>query len=270
MEWSLYKSKSYKDVMKFYLVDSKNRGALSRAAEFLECQKSYLSRVLKTEVHLSIDHAYLLSIHWALSTKEREFFMALVNKERATQKLYREHLEQVINSLRRAAESIESATNRVATDSLSPNDAIYFSSWHWMAIHFLTACPNYQTIPKMAAKIGFKEEVIHATLNQLLKWELVRKENDRWSFNKGNYHLNWNSPYRIINHNNWRSKAVLDAQMEDESFQGLHFTSIQCASMKDFISARAELHKTISEIKKQFDPSPSEEVIVFNLDFFKM
>jgi plasmid maintenance system antidote protein VapI len=92
-EKSIFVFNSYKPILRQYLRAKGKRGALSRAAEALNCQRSYLSRVMNSELHLTPDQAFMLARFWKLPHQEREYFQLLVEHERASTREYKEELQ---------------------------------------------------------------------------------------------------------------------------------------------------------------------------------
>jgi plasmid maintenance system antidote protein VapI len=90
------------------------RGQLSRAAEALNCQRSYLSRVISESLQLTPDHAFKLARFWRLTSDEREYFQTMVDYERAGDPEYRAHLKQRLLEVKRKHESIQERTARTA------------------------------------------------------------------------------------------------------------------------------------------------------------
>ena len=60
------------------------------------------------------------------------------------------------------------------------------------------------------------------------------------------------------------------AGSQDKNSSGLHYTVTQSLSVKDIDNLKDLFLKTIDDYKKMAEPSLSEEVICFNLDFFEI
>lgn len=270
MDLRLYQAESYKEILlRYFFSDETQRGALSRAAEFLNCQKSYLSKAIKTEVHLTLEHAYLLAQFLGLSQIDSDYFVNLVAMERAGDKSYREFLEQKLFKLKLDHEQSLNAANRIQVMEFSPNDAIYFSSWHWMAIHFLTACAQYQNIPAISSRLGLSQDFVEKILKQLSQWGFVKNELGLWSYVSGGVHLHAASPFTNMNHYQWRTRAIQDAYFSTlDNINSIHFTNVQTVSLKDFHQAKSLLLNTMAQIRELFNPSPADDLAVLTLDLF--
>lgn len=265
---SVFQFGHYKSIMKHFLRSEGTRGALSRAADALGCQRSYLSRVMNSEVHLTLDQAFLLTRHWDLTSLESDYFRALVEFDRASDRDYREAVQLRIQELRKAHESLSEKVRRPVPQIASAEQALYFSSWIWTALHFLTSTPGGQTADKLAHHIGLPSAQVVTYLEQLSQMKMVRKEGSRWLYNGGEYHLPNHSPFVLMHHQNWRAKALLDAQ----NFQtdGLHYTNVQTVSHEDFKKGKELFLQFIEGSKKVFDPSEPEIAVAVTCDIFQI
>ncbi|MGZ6289021.1 MAG: DUF4423 domain-containing protein, partial [Bdellovibrionota bacterium] len=196
---------SYKELMKAHLRGAEKRGVLSRAAEALNCQRSFLSRVMNSKVHLTPDLAYKLAIFFQFNASEREYFQNLVELERAGDPAYRAHIEARLRDMRSAHESLGERSKR--PQATSTHDLTYFSSWLWTAIHFLTSIPSYQTRESIARRLGLPSRVVGQYLESLAAWGFVKHTDDRWEYVGGEFHITKDSPLVVLHHQNWRQRA---------------------------------------------------------------
>lgn len=258
---------SYKSYMKARLRSRSQRGATSRAAKALNCQVSFLSRVMNSHVHLTLDQAYLMAKHWKLERNESKCFMLLVEYDRSQERSYKDDLMREIQALKQVHESLSERMSRPAPEAAGLDEAIYFSSWHWTAVHFLTSVKAFQTIASIAGRLSLPQTLIQSYLAQLQTWGLVQEMSGRWIYSKGGFHLAKDSPFVVQHHQNWRTKAILDSQLRDPS--SVHFTNVQTIAEKDIPEIKELLLKFVSETKAIMDPSDPEEAVVLICDFFK-
>lgn len=71
----------------------------------------------------------------------------------------------------------------------------------------------------------------------------------------------------LANHQNWRLKATLDSTTDTN---GIHYTSIQTLSEKDFNKIKKLLMTGIEQTRRIIEPSTPEQLVCMNLDFFKV
>lgn len=264
---SVFTFESYKDILQEFLLGANQRGQLSRAAEFLNCQRSYISKVIKTNSHITPDQAYLFSKFWKLTTDEREYFSTLVEFERAGQHDYKTYLKNKLTQLKKKYESIQERTQRQdhVTDNLQLH---YFSNWISCAIQFLTMIPQYQDEISISERLGLKKDIVLQHLSHLQNLEVVEYKNKKWLNKSSNFHLPKESPLVILHHQNWRTRAILDAQ--NFSSDHVHFTGVYTLSKTDYERVKDLLLNFIAEANSIVGPSECEEAIALTCDFFRI
>lgn len=264
---SFYETKDYKAIMAAALTGEGKRGELTRAAEFLNCQRSYLSRVLLEEMHLTTDHAFRLTQYFEYSTDERDYFLALVESERASSSDYRAYWRARADEIKQRQAELGGVTRRrdLSIDKLQVN---YFASWTWSAIHFLVSIPEFQTPSAIAARLGLTPQVTTQMLEALQEQGLVEQSRGRWKYKAGEFHVDRSSPLVVFHHQNWRQRAVLDAQ--NAGNESLHYTAVQTMSRADADRIRARLMEFIREASQIAGPSTPEDAVALTLDFFRV
>ncbi len=96
----------YKKVIAHFIqVNESQRGYKSRLAEAAGCQNSYLSKVLSQAVHLTQDQGFGLSKFWNLMPVEEEYFLTLIQLERAGSLAYKNRLSEKLDELRETSQS---------------------------------------------------------------------------------------------------------------------------------------------------------------------
>lgn len=266
MKSNVFEFSSYKQFMIYKLRTIGSRGVLSRTAESMSCQTSYLSRVMNSKMQLTMDQAFLLTQIFKLPDSEKEYFLTLVEFERAGGFGYKESLKKKLQELKAKHESISEIVGK--KKSIEEVDGLYFSSWHWTAVHFLTSIPNYQTAIKISQRLQLPIVFVEDILKQLEGWGYVSHQNKQWKYKSGEFHLPKSNPFTIIHHNNWRNKAILDSQ--NLNSEGLHYTNIQTASVKDIEKLKELFLDFIKECNYMLGPSQPEESIAICLDLFSI
>ena len=258
---------SYKQVMANYLSGEANRGQMTKAAEALNCQRSYLSRVVSEELQLTPDHAFNLARFWRLKDDERDYFLALVDFERAGDPDFKTFVKLKITTLKKKYESVQERTERTSL-SVDAHQATYFSSWIWSAIHFLTSIPQYQTPEKLAERVGIRVDSLLPYLTMLESQGFVERRRDKWIYLAGEFHAPKDSPLVSFLHQNWRTRAVLNSQ--NAKADGVHFTQVQTLSLDDYQKIKDLLMNFISESSRIAGPSRPEECIAVTCDLFRI
>lgn len=248
------------------LIEAGPRGQVSRLAEAAGCQRSYLSNVLRTHIHLVADQAYGIARHLGLDESETTYFLLLLEKDRAAARGYKEHLDEKIRQLRLERENLAERLDRQPLQS-SADQLTYYSAWYYSAVHILTSIPRFQSVSAISRALSLDAATVGTVLANLEAMSLVRRTGDTWRFHSGDIHVPNDSPMVSLHHNNWRQKAVLHSQTRKE---GLHFTMVQSVSVKVANEIKERLLKLIDEVSGLAGPSESEELIYFGLDQFRI
>jgi uncharacterized protein (TIGR02147 family) len=244
-----------------------NRGLLTKMAKAIGCQNSHLSRVLRDEVQLTPDQAYQACEFMKLSNSETNYFLKMVELERAGNFNYKKRIKGEMLKIKVANENL---AERFQEESIGheEKELLYYSNWHWSAVHILTDVSKYQTSKKISERLSIDETVIRNCLETLARFGLVKKEGEMWQINSGSVHLSKNSPMNSVQHSNWRGRAALDSQ--NPNTDGIHYTMVQSISLADFEKIKVILFNAIDSYRKVADQSPPEEVTCLAFDFFKI
>ncbi|MFZ3228773.1 MAG: TIGR02147 family protein [Pseudobdellovibrio sp.] len=268
MQRLIYSFDDYKTYLKATLEQAEaSWGAISRMADAAGCQRSYLSRCLNAEIHLTLDHAYSIAQFLKLSESEEDYFMNLVEKDRAATATYRQKIIQKLNKIKQEQEDLERIAKRPRI-ALGEKEVFYYSSWLATALHIIVSIPKFQNVKSIAEHLQIDSNSVEMCLTQLEEMGLVKKDQKKWTFNSSELHVPKNSPLVHMHHNNWRQKAILDSQKANP--ESIHYTVVQSLDKKAYDEIKARTLKMISEITKIAGPSPSEELICFTCDFFKV
>lgn len=260
---------SYKEALSYYLVEAARWGQMTRASEFLGCQVSFLTRVIKDKIHLTPDHAFNISDFFGFNSEEKTYFLTLVDYERAADQKYRAYLKTILTELKQKNESIGERTNRSGLSS-EIFKANYFSSWIYTAIHFIVSIPKFQRVESIANRLNLKKSIVSKHLNELKEQDLVESiKDDQWKFKSGNFHLPKISPLVVCHHQNWRTRAVLDAQDASNDYS-IHFTGIYTLSEADALKLKEMMLDFISSANRVIHSSENEECIAVCCDLFKI
>lgn len=98
----VYEADTYREFLRNYLASLPRggRGELSRLAEYLGVNNTLLSQILAGTRELSSEQAYALGTYWNFDERETDYFLTLVQIERAGTHAYRDHLEKKKHRLR--------------------------------------------------------------------------------------------------------------------------------------------------------------------------
>lgn len=263
---SIFAHKTYKSYLRHRFSGKENRGSLTRIAAAAGCQRSYLSRVLTSEIQITPDQAFRMTEHWRLTQLERDYFLTLVELERSGDAKYRQLLESRLKRLRSESEDLSRRTQKPPTISAGSFSASYASYWQWSAIHILTSIESFSTEQEIADRLRLPLAFVQAVLQQLSGAGYVLRKGKGWTFASGEMHIPKNSPSLPAFHRTWRDQASQAGLINPD--EGLHLTNVQSMSRSDFIRLKHDLADFIERYTTIAAASPSEELTVLTVDLF--
>ncbi len=264
---SIFSYVEYKKYLDDLSEHSSIRGFRSRLAEAGQCQRAYFSRVMNTEIHLTPEQAYGITEFLGLSEAEASHFLDLVSFARAGTPKLRASLKRKIEKNRVEHEDLK---NRYSMTQISDSakEGLYYSSWHWAAIHLATGIPSLQTSAQIAGHLNLPEMTVEGTLRSLEQMKLVKKKKDRWVFDSADLHLPRHSVMTTMNHAHWRHQALMDSQKG--KVENVHYSVVHTHSEEDFEKLRQLVISFIDSTRKVVGPSKNEMMSVICLDSFRV
>ncbi len=265
---SVFEFDDYRSYLKAAIANhGESWGLIAKMAEAAECQRPYLSKVLSQEAQLTPAQGFGLTQFFSLDSEEAQYFLLMLESERAGTKKYRDHIQKKLMDARRDFEVRQKQQGRPALE-LSEGVVAYYSSWLSSALHILVSIPEFQTLKSISSRFQIPETTAEFYLKKLAQDGLVKESKGKWEYAAGNRHLAKNSPYTTFHHSNWRGRAMIDAQAPHTD--GVHFTVVQSLSLRDFAKLKQLVHTFLDDAGKIAAPSREEELICLALDFFKV
>ncbi len=258
----------YHDFLHYQIKDNSDvRGYLTQLAKAAECQKSYLSQVIKGRVHFTPEHATKLTLFWNLNDSESEYFIQLVHLGRTS---FMPLIKKIRFRLKEIKSTRENFAQRFQQESVPSIEAqsSYYSSWIPGAIHVIVDIEKYRTLEAIATRLALPPNLVKSHLEILMSLGLVIKQGAQWLPTGKNIHLPKASMFTVVNHQNWKSRALLDCQMSDTA--GVHYSAIQTLSTNDYENLKDLLLGFIDQQRKTIEPSKPEEIVCFTCDWFKI
>lgn len=268
MKSDILEFQSYKDILMDRLAKMEAKGAnKSRLAKAAGCHPSFLSQVLNSHVHLTPDHAAGIVSYFGFSEMEEDYFMLLLDLERAGTENLRRRIRSKIRDLKTNQKDLSKVLKheKISDDR---NRATYYSSWLYPAIHIAVSIPEFKTELSLAKKFKLPDFVVRNCLNNLEKMGLLRNEEGQWQQEEKFLHLPQNSPLIGVHHSHWRQKAVQAMQYKQDS--NLHYSVVVAVSEADLSRLHSMLVQFVDEAKQVIGPSKEESLACINLDLFRL
>ena len=259
----------YRAILKEKLRDSSEKewGSISRFADSIGVQRSHVSRVLSGQKDLTPEQAVASAEFFRFTDSETDYFLLLVELARAGTPAYKARIQKKLQQIRKEREDL-SRKHGFDRIGIEEKEALYYSAWYWSAIHILISIGDFQTPERIAEKLQLPRTLVENCLARLEELGLAKKERGRWSTASTTIFLPKHSPLTALHHQNWRQRAVIDAQAFDE--KSVHYTVVQSLSRADFEKLRVAMLKTIDDFIRIAEPSKPEELVSFTCDFYRL
>ncbi len=258
--------KHYKDFLQ-HLVGprSSRKGVKSAMARALRCQPTYVSQVLHGAADFSLEQAEKLAEFFGLTDEGRHFFLLLVQKDRAgTKALERYFAEQIEAVLARRLVLTKRLGESTALST--ENQAIYYSSWHYAAVHMAVTIPDCAQPVALAMLLGLPLKRVAEVLEFLARAGLVIKKGAGYAVGNAQVRLGNQSHHIIRHHANWRQKAV--ESLDRESIRDLHYSGVFTLSQADVVRLKDKMLEFIGTLVKEVRESKEEAIYAYTMDFF--
>ncbi len=266
---SVFEHSDYKHYL-IQLEDEKlfvQRGFRSRLAEVLDCQNAFISQVLNTHAHFSLEQALKISSFLRHTKSETKFFLLLLEKARAGTPELQAYFDTELNQLREEFLNIKSRVNPTLT--LTPEqEGTYYSSWIFPTLHMLVTIPQYRTRSKIEKSLKLPEQILNEALRFLIETGLVIEKEGSFLPGATQLHLGKNSPHIKQHHVNWRIAAVQAISMS--TGEEIHYSTVSSLSKEDATKLRTYFVEVIQNYVKIVRPSKEETLYNFNLDFHEL
>lgn len=243
------------------------RGVRGKFAQHVQCQPSYLSRVLRRAADLTLEQADRANRFFHHTPEQSSYFLLLVEHARAgTQSLK----DQIQWKIHQEHSTYWSLRNRLANKDEMSDDAkqIFFSSWQYAAISIALTVPELRTIEKISARLQIGADRVAEVLDFLCAAGLAKKNGPSYSPGNDWWHYGEDRTIILRDHFNWRVKTIY--ALENLKPTDLHYTSVISISRADFELIRAKLVSMIEEARVTIKKSKEEKVCGLLLDFFEL
>jgi uncharacterized protein (TIGR02147 family) len=244
-----------------------SRGFRSRLAEVVGCNNAFVSQVLNTDAHFSLEQAIKLCHYFKHSAEEERFFLFLVEHARAGTTQLRDHFKTLLDEIRDKYLNIKGRVKQQAALT-AESQATYYSQWYFAAIHMLVTVPGFRTIKEIATALKLNTKTVEKVVEFLLSCGLLVEKAGEFAAGPSYLHLDRESPNISKHHINLRMAAI--NSLQDEKKTDVHYSTVSTLSKKDAESLQSKFVQEVQNYVQTVSHSKEETMYCFNLDFFKM
>lgn len=243
------------------------RGVRTKFARAIGCQSSYISRVFSGDAHLSLEQGDLANDFLQHTSEESIFFILLIEHARAGTPGLQLHFQTQIERHRQQYLNLK---NRFKEQpSLSEEDqAIYFDSWLYVAVHVLMSIPELANIDRISEKLRIPRKRAIEIIDFLVSTGLLTTEGDRYNVGTTRMHLPGDSRFISRHHTHWRLQAI--RSLDNQRDWDLHYSSVVTVSRSDLALIKSKIVDALAECKAIIRDSNDETACVFSIDFFQL
>ncbi len=267
MNKSIFEYKKYKKYLKNALGAGRRTGLKMALAKHIRCQTTYISQVLNKSAHFNLEQAYLVCEFLQLSDLETEYFLLLIQKERASHKQLIDYLNKKIELI--LNQHLDIKKRVISTRELSEEDkTVYYSHWLYLAVHIAVGIQDYNTKAKLTAYLSVDTAKLNQVLDFLLKVGLI--EQVKGEYRMGPCHMHLESSSHLIQHHhlNWRLKALTAVEKKQNS--NMHYSMVCSLAKKDVGKIKDQFIKIIKENNMIIGESKEEVLFCNVIDFFEV
>ncbi len=263
----IFEYNSYQPFLKDYIASlpRKGWGFPQKISEHLGIHPSHISQVLAGSRDLSIEQALAVCEFIGLGNLETDYFVALVNINRAGTTQAKGYYKKKAQELKKSSLNL---SKRVNQDKILSDEekAIFYSSYIYSAVRLFCSIDGGVTLEQIKEKFDLSSDRLRETLDFLIRVGLVIQDSARFKMGTQHTHVERGSPHLSRHHMNWRIQAL--ERVENLSDEELQFTSPISISKKDFEKVRELLVNSINDSFKIVKASPAEDVACITLDLF--
>ncbi len=264
----IYKYNHYRDYLKACLPSKgHHRGGRSRLALKLGCQPGYISLVFSGQSDFSLEHGCLVADFLHLNEEEKDYFLLLINKDRAGSKSLENHFETKIKKIQKEKTEIKSRI--ITSHELSHEEQLlYYENWLLTAVHMCTLIPQLRNASAMSDYLSTPIDRIKSAIDVLIKIGLIEQEKGSFHSTQKRIHIGEKGLALKCHHTNWRHQAI--ASLDNLSSEDLHYSSVMSISKKAALQIKQIILKSIQDSEPVIKDASDESIHCLTIDLFEL
>lgn len=265
---NIYSFQSFSEFLRTIAQSRGKRGGFKvELASAMGSHPAYLSRVLAGQAQMSLEQADRILSHLQVTQAERRYLLLLLQEERADTASLRTFFRSERERLRVDDLDIKSRITE-SSQLEAQEEATYYSSWIYAAVHVLVSIPKFKEAPQIADTLGVPLRKVTEVIEFLERNKIIERHESRWKVGPSHVHLSKESPFINQHHINWRMKAV---QAIDQGSQGdIRYSAALSLSQQDADQLKEKILEHLKECIAVAHKSKEERAYVYCFDFFEL
>jgi uncharacterized protein (TIGR02147 family) len=265
----IFEFDSYKEFVrqKIQSMGNQGRGQFQSIAHYLSVHTTLISHVFSGSKDLNLEQSFALCDYLGFTELEREYFLALVGRDRAGTIKLKTYFQDKIDKFKKQSQTL---THRLVSRAVLKfeDQALFYSEWYFSAVRLLITVEQDQDPSSLSEKLGISVDRINYVLDFLLKTGLLIKEKGHYHLGPKRTHLDASSPLAARHHKNWHLKAM--ESYENVGSDEIIFTCPVLLDKKDVIKLKKLIMEFIDKADLIFEASGSEKLYCLNIDWVKV
>lgn len=245
----------------------RGRGQYKKIAELLGISAVVVSQVFKGPRELSLENAMEISVYFALTELETDYFLTLVEKERSGSHKLKIYFETKIRALKKKRGPIERVVKR-NSELNKEIQAVYYSDWVYSAVKLLSMSEDPLSLDEITAILNLPLQRTKNAAEFLIRHNLVHEERSKLRAPSSLTHLGPNSPFLSTHLQNWRTLTL--SRIDRRTTTDIFYSGPMMIEPKYYMKIRGQILEFIKEFSRSVEESESRELACLNLDFFKI
>ena len=266
---TIFDFQDFRDFIRAYLAALPKRGygQSRKHSVYLGVHTTLISQILKGQKAFTLEQAVQTCDFLSLSEIETDYFLLLVQWDRAGSVPLKKNLQRQMKALHQQSRDL--SKRLVAKAKFSDEEkAVFYSDWLYSALRQLCAIEGFQSVEALANHVKISKKKVKEVMQFLVRVGMCKGSDGHLTVGPTSTHLESDSPWISMHHLNWRQKTV--ESLHDEFHSQLHYTAPMTLSLSDAEKIREMIAQFLESIDRVVEPSPSEILCCLNIDWFRV
>lgn len=263
---NIFEFDSYKQFINAHIqsLPHQGRGEFRKISAQLRIHSTTVSQIFNGDKNLTLEQAADLCEYLHLDDLESEYFITLVQWERAGAVRLRKMLDGQKKRLFKAHQLL---VNRIKSAAKFDSElqSQFYGNWQYSAVRVLSSIEGFQDIPNLAKRLNLDPKSVGSIVKFLVQTGLCTQEEGKIKPGFRKTHLDSDSPYINVHRTNWHLRAI--EQFRNINEDSLVYSAPLSISSKNQAKSREILVNAIKEIGELAAVEEPTEAMILNVDW---